>query len=139
MQKLKVKLDPGAITPKRAHKCDAGLDIFTPIDFTIPADSWISIDTGVHIAIPEGYFGLLTSKSGIMRSRGIKCTGTIDSGYTGAIGAVLFNESGEEAKFYAGDKVTQLVILKCETPDVVIVEELDETERGDGGFGSTGR
>ena len=139
MQKLKVKLDPGAITPKRAHEYDAGLDIFTPVDFTIPADSWISIDTGVHVAIPEGYFGLMTSKSGIMRSRGIKCTGTIDSGYTGAIGAILFNESDEDARFYAGDKITQLVILKCENPASEIVEELEATDRGDGGFGSTGR
>ena len=139
MKTLKVKLDPGAFAPKRAHEYDAGLDLYSPVDYTLPARSRICIDTGVHAEIPSGYFGLITSKSGLMVNRGVKCTGTIDSGYTGAIGAVLFNDSDEDFVIRRGDKVTQLVILKCETPDIEIVDALEETERGTGGFGSTGR
>lgn len=141
MKPLKVKLDPGAICPKRAHQTDAGLDLFMPLDTNVivPAHGRAFVDTGVHIEIPYGFFGLLTSKSGLMRDRGIKCTGTIDAGYTGSIGAVLFNNSDEDVEFRAGDKLTQLLILPCFAPSLNVVEELKETERGSGGFGSTGR
>jgi dUTP pyrophosphatase len=136
--KLKVKLDKGATMPSRAHAADAGLDLFAAEDVNIWPHSWQAVETGVHVAIPEGYVGLLTSKSGLMRNKGLTCRGTIDADYTGAIQAVLFNDSDVHIQIPKGNKVTQLVILPIITPDPVEVNELEETERGDGGFGSTG-
>ena len=134
---MKVKLDPGAYMPERAHKHDAGLDIKTPVSFSVPAGGQIGIDTGVHVAIPAGYVGLLTSKSGLM-CKGITSRGTIDSGYTGAITAVLFNHGQSDVVFQTGQKITQLVIVPILAPEIVPVTALDETERSAGGFGSTG-
>lgn len=136
--KLKVKLDKGAVMPNRAHPNDAGLDLFAAEDVRIWPHSWKAIETGVHVAIPEGYVGLLTSKSGLMRSKGLTCRGTIDSGYTGTIQAIIFNHSDVHVQIPKGNKVTQLVILPIITPEVELVDFLDETERGNGGFGSTG-
>lgn len=136
---MKIKLDPGATMPTRAHATDAGLDLYAAEDVNIWPHSWQSVETGVHVAIPEGYVGLLTSKSGLMRSKGMTCRGTIDSGYTGTIQAVLFNHSDVHIRMPKGNKVTQLVIMPIITPDLELVEELEETERGGGGFGSTGK
>lgn len=135
--KLKVKLEENAIQPTRAHANDAGLDLYAPVDTWVYHDSIACVDTGVHVAIPEGYVGLITSKSGLM-AQGVTCRGTIDSGYTGSITAVLCN-AGEGRCFHRGDKITQLVIVPCITPDVEIVDELDETDRGSRGFGSSGK
>jgi dUTP pyrophosphatase len=136
--KLKVKLDKGAVMPTRAHKADAGLDLYAAENIQIPPQSWKAISTGVHVEIPEGYVGLLTSKSGLMRSKGLTCRGTIDSGYTGTIQAIVFNHSDVFIDIPKGNKVTQLVLLPIITPEVELVDYLDETERGNGGFGSTG-
>lgn len=136
--KLKVKLDKGAVMPQRAHKADAGLDLFAAETIRIWPHSWAAIETGVHVAIPEGYVGLLTSKSGLMRSKGLTCRGTIDSGYTGTIQAIVFNHSDVHVEIPKGNKVTQLVILPIITPEIEMVDMLEETERGNGGFGSTG-
>ena len=136
--KLKCKLDPEAIKPVRAHKTDAGLDLFSTTDLVIPPNGAGFFDTGVHIQIPEGYVGLLTSKSGLM-SMGLTSRGTIDSGYTGSIRVVLYNHRTDSFEIKKGEKISQLVILPIITPDVEIVAHLDDTERGDGGFGSTGK
>ena len=136
--KLKVKLDKGAVMPTRAHKADAGLDLYAAENIQIPPQSWKTISTGVHVEIPEGYVGLLTSKSGLMRSKGLTCRGTIDAGYTGTVQAIVFNHSDVYIDIPKGNKVTQLVLLPIITPDVDVVDYLDETERGNGGFGSTG-
>lgn len=136
--KLLIKLDEQAIEPRRAHPTDAGLDLFTPENFWIHPGEHKRIDTGVHVAIPAGYVGLITSKSGLM-SKGVTCRGTIDSGYTGSIKAVLYNHGSEGYAFHKGEKITQLVILPCLTPEIEITDELPFTERGDNGFGSTGR
>lgn len=134
---MKIKLDEGAYLPERGHKTDAGLDLKTPISFWLHPGEHKVIDTGVHVEIPCGCVGLLTSKSGLM-SEGITSRGTIDCGFTGSIKAVLYNHSGEGREFKKGDKVTQLVVLPILIPDIEIVDELEETERGSGGFGSTG-
>ena len=134
--KIRIKLDDFAIMPTRAHNNDAGLDLYSPIDTWVYSDSVKCIDTGVHVEIPKGYVGLITSKSGLM-AEGITCRGTIDSGYTGSIKAILSN-SGEGRRFLRGNKITQLVIVPCITTDIEIVEELEETERGENGFGSSG-
>lgn len=135
---MKIKLDSGAIMPNRAHRTDAGLDLYTPEDVTIWPHYRKSIDTGVHVEIPEGYVGLLTSKSGLMAKHGIMSSGTIDSGFTGSIKAVLFNLSDDALTVKKGQKITQLVLFPIITPDLEVVDELGDTERGEGGFGSTG-
>ena len=135
---MKIMLDEGARMPTRAHKSDAGLDLYAAETVRIWPHSWKAVETGVHIAIPEGYVGLLTSKSGLMRNRGLTCRGTIDSGYTGTIQAIVFNHSDVYVDIHKGDKVTQLVIMPILTPELEPVETLEDTERGDNGFGSSG-
>lgn len=127
---MKIVLDEGAVMPTRAHRCDAGLDLYAAERKVIRANDWEVIETGVHVQIPQGFFGLLTSKSGLMANHGLTSRGTIDSNYTGSIKAVLFNHS---------KKVTQMIILKHWTPDLKEVDRLKTTDRGNDGFGSTGR
>jgi dUTP pyrophosphatase len=136
---MKIMLDEGAKMPTRAHTCDAGLDLYAAERKVIPARDFVSVETGTHIEIPHGCVGLLTSKSGLMAKHGLTCRGTIDCGYTGSIKAVVFNHSGRDYIIEKGDKVTQLVILPCRLQNLVLVDSLEETDRGDGGFGSTGR
>ena len=136
--KMKVKLDPGAYLPTRAHSTDAGLDLYTPEDVTVLSMGSAVVDTGVHVAIPEGYVGLVKSKSGLMVNDNITTDGTIDAGYTGAIRIKLFNHDFCNKDFIKGQKIAQLVILPIITPELELVSDLEATERGDGGFGSTG-
>lgn len=142
MKNIKIMLDPGAKPPKRAHSIDAGLDLFVPENFSTTSvfrNNSIVIDTGVHVEIPEGYVGLLKSKSGLNVKHNLTGEGVIDSGYTGSIVAKIYNHGSERYTFKPGDKLIQLLIIKCETPEVVLVDSFEETERGDSGFGSTGR
>lgn len=142
---IKIMLDDGAIMPTRAHKADAGLDLYSPHDWNLGARNstfldYVTIDTGVHVQIPEGYVGFVKSKSGLMVRNNIVTDGTIDSGYTGSVKVKLFNHSySEPYNIQRGDKIAQLVILPCITPDPVLVDSFPVTERGDNGFGSTGR
>lgn len=135
---MKIKLDAGAFVPERAHELDAGLDLRSPDNYLIPAKGSAVIDTGVHVNIPMGWTGFLKSKSGLNVKYGITSEGVIDSGYSGAIIAKLYNNSDEDYAVSRGDKITQLVILPCLLADV----ELDDFKggaRGESGFGSTGR
>ena len=137
---VKVKLDPGAYLPQKAHEDDAGWDLYAREDFTVPAAGSGVQDTGVHMAIPSGYCGLLVSKSGLNVKNGLTGTGLIDAGYTGSIVVKLYNgEKGRSHEFHAGEKIIQIVILPIPKVEVELVNELDETERGSGGFGSSGR
>jgi len=136
---MKIMLDEGAKMPTRAHRWDAGLDIYAAERKVIRANDFEVVETGVHVQIPEGCVGLLTSKSGLMAKHGLTCRGTIDCGYTGSIRAVVFNHSGKDYIVQEGDKVTQLVITPCVLPPLELVDSLEKTDRGDGGFGSTGR
>ena len=135
---LKVKLDNNAICPTRAHKTDAGLDLYMPKNTTIWGCDVTVIDTGVHIEIPDGYVGYIKARSSYLK-RGITVDGTIDSGYRGSIGVMLHNHVSHRFVLERGEKIAQLVIQPIELPDIVIVDELEDTERGNGGFGSTGR
>lgn len=145
--KIKVKLDEGAFAPESAHTADAGYDLRTPIDFRIPAGGYAIIDTGVHIQIPEGYVGFLKSKSGLNVKCHLTGEGVIDSGYTGSIVVKLYSHDkglvtfvdAFGSYFKRGDKIIQIVLLPIFKPDLEIVDSLEETERGDGGFGSTGK
>ena len=136
---LKVVLDDGAFRPVRAHKEDAGLDLFSREDKTVPARGAAVFDTGVHVGIPEGYVGFIKSKSGLNIKHGIVGEGVIDAGYTGAVVVKLYNHSDVDYKFARGDKITQLVILPIACPAPVRVSALNDTDRGEGGFGSTGK
>lgn len=136
--KIKAVIDPGAILPTRAHKDDAGLDLYATKDAVIFRDGSEIFDTGVHVAIPQGYVGFLKSKSGLNINNGLQSAGVIDSGYTGSIRVKLYNHSHKMVRIKRGQKISQLVILPIITPELEIVDELEDTERGDGGFGSSG-
>ena len=137
---MKIKLEEWAIMPERGYKTDAGLDLKTPIDFTVEPHNSVVIDTGVHVELPRCTVGMLKSKSGLNINYSITSEGVIDEGYTGSIKAKLFNHSFKKVDFKKGDKITQLVILPVYIPDfIMLVDSLEETERGSNGFGSTGR
>lgn len=136
---LRIKLDVGAYTPTRAHTTDAGMDLYSRDNKVIPARGSVVFDTGVHIELPQGTVGMLKSKSGLNVNRGIVSEGVIDVGYTGSIRAKLYNLSDVDYVVCRGDKITQLVIMPYLAPDIEIVDELDATDRGDKGFGSSGR
>ena len=140
---MRIKLDEGAILPTRAHTEDAGMDLYAREDKVVPARGSAVFDTGVHIELPYGTVGMLKSKSGLNVKHGIITEGVIDAGYTGSIVAKLYNLSDDDYLVKSGDKITQLVIMTYERPDVFagfkIVDELNATDRGDNGFGSSGR
>lgn len=136
---MKVVLDPGAIMPTRAHELDAGLDLYSPIDDVVYHDDSLTIDTGVHVAIPAGYVGMIKSKSGLNVKYGILSEGVIDAGYTGSICVKLYNHGNCAMPIQKGQKISQLVLLPIITPEPELVESLEETDRGNGGFGSTGK
>lgn len=151
---MKIKLDEGAIMPTRAHDTDAGLDLYARESKVVPACGSAVFDTGVHIELPnmwtfpdgntQYYFptytvGFLKSKSGLNVKHNITSEGVVDMGYTGSIVVKLYNHGKEDYQVNAGDKISQLVILPILTPSLELVDKLDETERGNGGFGSTGR
>ena len=139
LETINVMLDEGAYEPVRSHDADAGLDLRSPVRRWIHAHSSIVIDTGIHIEIPEGYVGMLKSKSGLNVKHNLTGDGVIDSGYTGSIVCKLYNHSGIQYEIHEGDKIIQLVILPIATPKVNVVTEFQDTERGDNGFGSSGR
>ena len=135
---MKIKLDDGAYMPVRGHKADAGLDLRTPKRGVIYQNDSVTINTGVHVEIPFGYFGKLESKSGLNVNYGIVSHGgVIDSGYTGPIVVKLYNHGKQKHVFEQGDKIVQLIIQPCLLPMLELVDDLEDTYRGDNGFGST--
>jgi len=136
---MNVVLDQGAFLPIRAHAEDAGLDLRSPIDVILKPHSSVLIDSGVHVEIPAGCVGFLKSKSGLMCNHDITSDGTVDCGFVGSIKVKLFNHGDWHYTIRRGDKISQLVVQKCEFPDVEVVDKLADTERGSGGLGSTGR
>lgn len=138
MIKIK-KLHPNAICPKYALPNDAGMDFYASEMVTLQPGQRAAISTGISMAIPNGYVGLLWDKSGIAAKHGLKTmAGVIDSGYRGEIKIVLHNLSSNPYTFEQGAKVAQMLIQPVEQKVLQEVDSLDDTERGDGGFGSTG-
>lgn len=139
-----VKLDEGAIMPTRAHATDAGLDLYSREELMIFEQGNIMgsvqrFDTGVHVQIPPGMYGKLESKSGLMCTYDIVCSGgVIDQGYTGSIVVRLENHGTKPYLIRKGQKIAQLILMACAKPPLELVTELPETARGDNGFGSTG-
>ena len=136
---MNIILDNGAFKPEFAHKTDAGADLRSPICATVPARGSVVIDTGVHVEIPEGYVGMLKSKSGLNVKHNLIGEGVIDCGFMGSIRVKLYNLGDTDYQIHRGDKIIQLVIMPCAYCEFTQVEKFAETERGDGGFGSTGR
>jgi dUTP pyrophosphatase len=136
---MRIKLDAGCYLPERAHDLDAGYDLRSPISIRVPAHGSAIIDTGVHMEIPQGYDGELISKSGLNVKHNITSTGLIDAGYTGSIAVKLYNHGDVDYMVESGDKISQIVIRQNFTPELELVVFLGKTERGDNGFGSTGR
>lgn len=137
--RMNIQLGEQALMPVRAHDTDAGLDLLSPMETVIPAHGAVTVDTGVHIELPQNTAGFLKSKSGLNVKHGITSEGVIDVGYTGSIAVKLYNHSGIDYTVRRGDKISQLVVVKIATPELALVEKLADTERGNGGFGSTGR
>lgn len=134
-----VQLDKGAYMPERAHDTDAGADIRTPVGFLLPPHCSRTIRTGVHVQLPPDTVGMLKSKSGLNVNHNIVGEGVIDEGYDGEIRVKLYNLGRRFHRFHAGDKVIQLVVMPVAYPNYSQVKTIAGGERGDGGFGSTGR
>ncbi len=141
MQLQVKKLDPRAKLPTYAYSGDAGLDLYTLEDFTVPAGKYItSIKTGIALAIPEGYVGLCWDKSGLAAKHGITVlAGVIDSSFRGELLLTVLNTSDQDYRFKVGDKVMQILIQPVASMEVIEVQELSDTIRGVGAFGSTGK
>ncbi len=139
--KVQVKKLHPDVKMEFAHKGDSGIDLYSAETTEISPGEIKLIKTGIKIAIPEGFEGQIRPKSGLALNKGItvlNTPGTIDSGYRGEIGVIAINHGKEKFTAEKGKKIAQLVFNKIETPEIEIVEELKETTRGEGGFGSTG-
>jgi dUTP pyrophosphatase len=135
------RLDPELPVPAPANIGDAGVDLHTRIELLIPPGGRVTCPTGLAVAIPEGWAGLVLPRSGHAHRLGVglvNSPGLIDSGYRGEISVVLINHGSEQAHFSRGDRIAQLAIVPTPTVEWVEVTDLDETERGVGGFGSSG-
>jgi len=136
-------LSDGAILPSRAHEGDAGLDLYASEPAHIgPGERW-QVATGIAVEIPEGHAGLVLPRSGIARRNGISLVnapGLIDSGYRGELKVLLLNNDPAEVfRIKPGDRIAQLVVTPVVDTEPVQVDALSESERGEGGFGSSGR
>lgn len=136
--KMKIVLEDGAKV-SRAHPTDAGLDLYAREDMTILPGSSAVFDTGVQVELPLNTVGMIKSKSGLNVKWGLVSEGVIDVGYTGSIKVKLYNHSRYRYEVKRGDKISQLVILPILTPELELVDSLEDTERGSNGFGSSGR
>lgn len=129
--------------PRRAHPDDAGLDLSAATDIEIAPGCTRAVDTGIRMAIPKGYVGLLCLRSGFAVDnpdlRLVNNVGIIDSGYTGNIRAGFENVGSGDCKIRRGTRFAQLIVVPCLLGSPQFVENLEDTERGDGGFGSTGK
>jgi dUTP pyrophosphatase len=134
-------LHPEARLPWRAHTGDGGADLHAVEAVVIPAGERREVGTGIALAIPPGFAGFVQARSGLAFRHGImvvNAPGLIDAGYRGEVRVCLFNSGRDPFAIAPGDRVAQLVIQEVATPGFVARDELDETGRGDGGFGSTG-
>jgi dUTP pyrophosphatase len=136
-------LDAGLPVPRYQHEGDAGLDLPSRIDIVLAPGERAMVPTGVAVAIPRGYAGLVLIRSGIAARHGIQCVnspGLIDAGYRGEISVIMLNtDLREPFAVRRGERIAQLVLHRVEEATLVEVDDLDETTRGEGGFGSTGR
>ena len=132
----------GAEPPEYAHAGDAGADLLSTEDVTLAPGERVIVGTGVSIALPDGYVALVVPRSGLAARHGITLVnspGTIDAGYRGEIRVILLNtDAAEPYAISAGDRIAQLIVLPVSRARFIPVDRLPGTERGEGGFGSTG-
>jgi dUTP pyrophosphatase len=136
------RLDPDLPLPRYAHPGDAGADLHSAVDVTLEPGERALVPTGIALALPQGYVALVHPRSGLAARHGISIVnspGTIDAGYRGEVKVCLVNtDLHEPFSVRRGDRVAQLVIQRFETASFVEAEDLPDSERGDGGYGSTG-
>jgi dUTP pyrophosphatase len=136
-----LRLDPELPTPESAHDGDAGIDLYAREDTALPPGRWAMVPTGVAVAIPEGHAGLVAPRSGLAARHGISVVngpGVIDAGYRGELKVILINHGNDAVLLGRGDRVAQLVVVPIALVELEEVNELPDSERGHGGFGSTG-
>lgn len=140
--KILVKqLDPRLPLPRQATSGDAGVDLYAREGGTLDPGQRTMVPTGIAVAVPEGYVGLISPRSGLAVRHGISLVnapGILDAGYRGEIHAVVINEGDEPFEYERGERIAQLVVVPFVTPEFEVVDELPTSERGDGGFGSSG-
>lgn len=139
------KLRENAVIPARGSANAAGCDLYACLEGTelciIPPHQTLKVQTGIALAIPEGYFGAIFARSGLATKKGLRpanCVGVVDSDYRGEILVALHNDTDAQQEFQNGERIAQIVVMPYLPIDFTVVTELDETKRGAGGFGSTG-
>lgn len=135
------RLVPEAVLPAYAHPGDAGMDLCSVETLVIPAGGRSLVRTGLKMALPAGYEAQVRPRSGLALKRGVtvlNTPGTIDEGYRGEVGVILANFGNEDFSVEIGDRIAQMVIAPVVRAEIVEADELDATDRGEGGFGSTG-
>ena len=139
--KIKIKrLRPDGRVPTRAKSSDAGYDLYSPVNLPITPTSRELVATGIAIEIPEGYYGRIAPRSGLAVKAGVDIlAGVIDSGYRDEVKVVMINLGQGLVSVNKGDRIAQLIIEKCHDVEWEETEELSDSDRGEGGFGSSGR
>jgi len=135
------KLCDDAIIPKYAHEGDAGVDLYSTVDHELKPGERFLIPTGLKMAIPRGYEGQVRPKSGLALKSGItvlNTPGTVDAPYRGEVGVIVINHDKNAYQIRKGEKIAQMIFNEIKYADFKVVDSLDQTTRGDGGFGSTG-
>jgi dUTP pyrophosphatase len=136
---IKVKrIVPQAKLPSYGHPGDAGMDLYASVDHSLAPGGVFAVPTGIKMAIPAGFVGLVWDKSGISLKGIHRLAGVVDAGYRGEVQVVLINLSREPFEIKAGMKIAQMLIQAVQAVEIAEAEELDDTSRGEGGFGSTG-
>lgn len=139
MTLLVKRLNEHAILPARGSSLAAGYDLSSSEDVSIPRGTRGLVGTGIAFTVPYGTYGRIAPRSGLAVKKGIQVgAGVIDRDYTGEVKVVLFNHGDEDFEIKKGDRIAQLIIEQIEMPEVKLVNELLVTQRGEGGFGSTG-
>lgn len=139
-----IKTGEDAIEPTRGSSAAAGYDLYVPgltNDIIIPAHETVKVNTGIAVALPDNTFGAIFARSGLATKQGLRpanCVGVIDSDYRGNLIVALHNDTDEDKIIKAEERIAQLVVIPYLPIDLQLVDKLDETERGEGGFGSTG-
>ena len=144
--KIKVKISMMAgceeLLPAKAHADDAAFDLRSRVDMTVPVNKSTLVPTGVFIELPVNYEAQVRPRSGLALKHNITLTnspGTVDAGYRGEVGVIMFNHGPEEFTIKRGDRIAQMVIAELPVVELEVVKALSDSDRGEGGFGSTGR
>ena len=133
------KISTSAITPTKANEFDAGWDLYASEDAIIDPSKTELISTDISFAIPDGYVGLIWDRSGMAAKRGLhRFAGVIDSGYRGEVKVCLWNSADKYCIIHAGERIAQIIFQEVPQFSLKEVASLDDTERGEGGFGSSG-